>query len=61
MNVSRGGLIEDGALAEALRAGRISGAALDVHEGEPFNPLKQGTAGNYSKCMNNGESSANVP
>ena len=42
MNVSRGGLIDDGALAEALRTGRLSGAALDVHENEPMNPMKKG-------------------
>jgi phosphoglycerate dehydrogenase-like enzyme len=35
INVSRGGLIDESALAEAVREGRIAGAGLDVVEGEP--------------------------
>jgi D-3-phosphoglycerate dehydrogenase len=35
VNVSRGGLVDTGALAEALRAGTITGAALDVLPLEP--------------------------
>ena len=34
INTGRGGLIETGALLEALKTNRISGAALDVIEGE---------------------------
>jgi C-terminal binding protein len=37
VNVSRGGLIDESALAMALKDGRIRGAALDVLENEPFN------------------------
>lgn len=44
INVSRGGLIDELALATALKDGRIRGAALDVLENEPYNvaagPLK---------------------
>jgi gluconate 2-dehydrogenase len=34
-NIARGGIIDDAALAEALRAKRIRAAGLDVFEGEP--------------------------
>ena len=36
MNTARGGLVDEGALAVALKDGRIRAAALDVHENEPF-------------------------
>ncbi len=36
INVSRGGIVDEADLAEAVATGRIAGAALDVFDGEPI-------------------------
>jgi D-3-phosphoglycerate dehydrogenase / 2-oxoglutarate reductase len=42
VNASRGGLIDEEALSDALKNGHLSGAALDCFEKEPYNgPLKE--------------------
>ena len=43
LNVARGGIVDETALADALRAGHLAGAALDVYSTEPMapdNPLR---------------------
>jgi D-3-phosphoglycerate dehydrogenase len=58
VNVARGGLIDEAALASALASGRVAAAALDVFESEPLsaeNPLRS-----FPQCVFGAHNASNT-
>jgi D-3-phosphoglycerate dehydrogenase len=58
VNVSRGGLINEGDLAAALATGKVHSAALEVMETEPLPP--DSPLRNYPRCLFGSHNASNT-
>lgn len=52
INVSRGGIVDEEAIVDALKEGRITGAATDVFREEPAGPANSPLLGEGTKDLN---------
>ena len=52
VNVSRGGVVDEEALIDALKEGTIAGAATDVFREEPANPQNSPLLSEEAKSLN---------